>query len=52
MDLESASAGIACLPDAHEHITAGSENCFVGGWGDLWSDGDSPDYAQPRVSNI
>ena len=39
-------AGIVCLPNAFEHVTAGTANCFVGGWGTLQSGGGRPNNAQ------
>ena len=46
MNLQSANAGIICLPEIGNHVAANSKNCFVGGWGRLESSGSLPDYAQ------
>ena len=45
-------AQIVCLPNQNDHIPAGTENCFVGGWGALQYAGKNPDFAQSVAVNI
>jgi len=45
-------AGIACLPEDGQHVAAGTENCFIGGWGTISSGGSLPTFARSVGVNI
>ena len=46
INFDTPGAGIVCLPGEDQHVAAGAENCFVGGWGVIGTGGADPTVAQ------